>query len=666
MRHPLLTLAVLCGLLVPLGLHAPTAVAAAEPAAPFAASARVVVKFKADASVLRKQALALPNAAATAAQAAALHSARAAALGSRVGVSLAAGLGVAERTQVVLASGLTSQQLAARLAQDSDVEYAVVDQRRKAFAAPNDPLYSSGPAIAGSFGGPTVGQWYLRAPDPTVKSSIDIEGAWAVTTGSATIVVAVLDTGLRFDHADLQGGNVLPGYDFVSDGFVGNDGGGRDADASDPGDFVTAADVASSANTIGCTAADISPLSSWHGTQTLGLIGAATGNGIGMAGVGHGNVRVMPLRVLGKCGGFDSDIAAAMRWGAGLSVAGVPANPTPAKVISLSLGGAGACTQLYRDTVAEVNAAGAVVVASAGNSEGHPVSTPANCPGVIAVAALRHIGTKVGFSDIGPEITLSAPGGNCINTAAGSACLYPILTTSNSGATTPTAAGAGGSVYTDSFDSSLGTSFSAPLVSGTVALMLSANPALTPAEVKSKLQSTARAFPNSGGDNGEGVPQCQPPNAAVNQDQCTCTTSTCGAGMLDAAAAVGAPTARIALTPAAPVAGSTVQLDGSSSLAATGRSIAAYSWAVTAGGTLAQISGSSTAATAQLGTTGSGDVTVSLKVTDSAGISAITTSTITLSAPASSGGGGGALGVQWLAWLAAAVIAARAARPGRR
>ncbi len=161
--------------------------------------------------------------------------------------------------------------------------------------------------------------------------------------------------------------------------------------------------------------------SSWHGTQTAGLIGALTNNGVGMASVGR-TVRILPVRVLGKCGGFDADIIAGMRWAAGLSVPGVPANPNPARVINMSLGGAGVCTQAYVDAVNEINAAGVTIIASAGNSTGHAVSSPANCPGVIAVAGLRHVGTKVGFSDLGPQISISAPGGNCVNLTATPVC----------------------------------------------------------------------------------------------------------------------------------------------------------------------------------------------------------------------------------------------------
>jgi hypothetical protein len=158
------------------------------------------------------------------------------------------------------------------------------------------------------------------------------------------------------------------------------------------------------------------------------------------------------------------------------------------------------------------------------------------------VAGLRHVGTKVGFSDLGLDVAISAPGGNCVNTAVGSPCLYPILTTSDAGTTTPV-----GPIYTDSFNRSLGTSFAAPLVSGTAALILSVQPALTPQQVRQVLQATARPFPTTGGDNGDGtpVPQCTVPRYdsfgnPVDQSQCYCTTYTCGAGMLDAGAALSA------------------------------------------------------------------------------------------------------------------------------
>src|SRR6185369_6527123 len=131
----------------------------------------------------------------------------------------------------------------------------------------------------------------------------------------------------------------------------------------------------------------------------------------------------------------------------------------------------------YLDVMHELAARGVIVIAAAGNEAGHASGTPANCPGVVSVAALRHAGTKVGFSDLGPAVAISAPGGNCVNTDAASPCLYPILTTTDAGTTTP----AGGR-YTDSFKISVGTSFSSPLVAGAMALLVSARPSITPGQ----------------------------------------------------------------------------------------------------------------------------------------------------------------------------------------
>ena len=703
MRHPLLTLAAIGALLAPLTLHAPLVLAAAaETAVADNTQARVIVKFKADAQSLRKQALSasgvatasaaqMPAAQISATQMSAtqMHTAQADSLGTRTGLTLRAGMGVAERTQVMFASGMTSAQLAERLTKDGEVEYAVPDERKRRMAIPNDSLYFSGPVSTG----PATGQWYLRPNAGAVKSSIDVQAAWDITIGSPTIVVADLDSGIRFDHTDLQrvanGGNILPGYDMVSNLGTANDGDGRDADPSDPGDWVTAAE----ANLVGgefykCTSQDSTGRyraedSSWHGTQTAGLIAASTNNGIGMASVGR-TVRLLPVRVLGKCGGFDSDIIAGMRWAAGLVVAGVPTNPTPARVINMSLGGGGACSAAYQAAMAEISAVKVVVVASAGNSAGHAVSSPANCPGVVAVAALRHVGTKVGFSDLGPEIALSAPGGNCVNVAANTPCLYPILTTSNSGTTQPFA---GSSVYTDSFGFSLGTSFSAPLVSGTVALMLSARPSLNPAEVLTLLKGTARAFPTAGGDNGDGtaVKQCTAPqydaaNKPIDQTQCYCTTTTCGAGMLDAGAAVTlsaqAVLARIEVSPESPAYDQVITLSASPSLTAPGRSIVSYTWTLNdGGGIVARLNGATNASSTTVNASGAGAFTVTLTVVDDLGARSATPVTVNVSAvrvligppvEVGGGGGGGALGGVWLALLALATLLVYRSRPKSR
>lgn len=330
-------------------------------------------------------------------------------LGNAAGTRLQRKQQIGAETEVLqLDRALDQSEMSAlleRMAADPNVEYAVADGHRWAHAAPNDPLFAD--------------QWYFKS---TEIAATHADQAWDVTVGSNMTVVAVLDTGVRFEHPDLlrvaQAGKLLDGFDFIVNAPFANDGNGRDADASDPGDFVTAAELAQPPFNIPACAPSGGGdhvNSSWHGTRVSSLIAALTNNGEGVAGTGW-NTLILPVRVLGKCGGTDSDIITGMRWAAGidLGIPGVPVNPTPAQIINLSLGGSGTCNQLYQSAVNEITARGVLIVASVGN-EGEAVSAPANCSGVLGVTGIRHAGTKVGFSNLGSEAGIGAPGGNCVN-----------------------------------------------------------------------------------------------------------------------------------------------------------------------------------------------------------------------------------------------------------
>lgn len=365
------------------------------------------------------------------------------------------------------------ERIAKRLEQLDEVEYASPSGRRFIALTPNDTLYNQ--------------QWHYVAP-AAGNYGANLPAAWDITTGAASLVVSVIDTGILFDHPDLAG-RTVPGYDFITDTFIARDGDGRDADASDPGDWSTAGDP--------CGA---SP-SSWHGTHVAGTIGAATNNSTGVAGINWVS-KILPVRALGRCGGTDADIIDGMRWSAGLSVPGVPANPNPARVINMSLGGSGACTSALQNAVSAVIAAGSVLVVAAGNSNA-PASgfAPGNCNGVITVAATNRQGNKASYSNFGSVVEISAPGGESGSDG--------VLSTLNAGTTTPAE---------HNYAFYKGTSMAAPHVAGVVSLMLSINASLTPAQVLSLLQTTVTPFPSGS----------------------TCNTSICGAGIVNAAAAVQA------------------------------------------------------------------------------------------------------------------------------
>ncbi len=475
-------------------------------------------------------------------------------------------------------------------------------------------------------------------------AATDAVSAWTITQGSSGTVIADIDSGIRFDHPDLLragfGGRLLPGYDFVGQDLnaansaplgtylVANDGDGWDPDPSDPGDWIDSADLMNTAvfPSKNCSVEN----SSWHGTRVMGVLGALTNNDVGIAGMTW-NPYLLPVRALGKCGGLDSDIIAGIMWSVGMAVFDdsgnpVPANPYPADIINLSLGGTGgSCPSDYQSLVSQLTAMGVLVVASAGNESG-PVDIPGNCPGVLAVAGLRNVGTKVGYSSLGAEVGIGAPAGNCVNITAGSPCLRSIDTTVNEGLTVPAANG-----YTDQTNTNLGTSFAAPIVSGTAALMRAVNANLTPPQLIARLQASATPYPQPAG-----LALCVA--GSSSSVECACTTGTCGAGMVNAFSAVKAALDPIAAVkiPAGFIGGAAT-FDASGSAAACGATIAGYAWSRT--GAIVINSGSTSA---QVNVTANGAGTLTVMVTDSAGntdtaVVKITAGGATSSAPASAG-----------------------------
>ena len=363
----------------------------------------------------------------------------------------------------------TLAQFAELIQTDADIQYADPVRRAYAQAAPNDPYYPQ--------------QWSLRDP----VSGINIETAWTLQPNAPNVTVAVVDTGI-LPHPDLVG-RVLPGYDFISDPNRARDGNGRDPDPRDEGDW-----------SAGQCESDYD--SFFHGLFVAGLIAANTNNGIGIAGVADG-VQILPVRTLGVCGGTFEDVLEGMMWSSGIPIAGVPLNTTPAKVINLSLGGFGPCDQAIQEAVDDALAQGAVVVAAAGNERLNAGDfTPANCSGVINVGAHNIDGSIASYSNYGRRIDVTAPGGDLPFTAL-------MVSLGNDGVTVP---------KEPNYIFARGTSFSAPLVSGTVALLLARDPLLTAGRVLDIITGTTRPFPKG--------------------SDCT-VPYLCGSGMLDAGAAVG-------------------------------------------------------------------------------------------------------------------------------
>ncbi|GAB4190067.1 MAG: hypothetical protein Tsb002_17720 [Wenzhouxiangellaceae bacterium] len=381
-----------------------------------------------------------------------------------------------------------AEDLLIAFAKNANVEYVEPDAMMTIQFTPNDTSYNQ--------------QWhYFEA-----TGGLNLPGAWDSVDGTG-VTVAVIDTGIT-NHTDLNA-NVVGGYDFISDSTSARDGNGRDSNPQDQGDWFNAGEC-------GLTFAQNS---SWHGTHVAGTVAAVSNNNFGVAGVAFG-ARVVPVRALGKCGGSLSDIADAIIWSSGGSVAGVPANANPAQVINMSLGGGGSCGTTYQNAINSAVNRGTVVVVAAGNSNTNASNArPANCSNVITVAALDRQGNRASYSNFGAVVDVTAPGGETAVNSNG------VLSTLNTGSTTP-------SSQTYAFYQ--GTSMAAPHVAGLAALMLDADGTLTPAQIESTMKANARPIPGScSGGCGSGVA-----DAAATIDALTGTpppppTGSCAAGSID-------------------------------------------------------------------------------------------------------------------------------------
>ena len=340
------------------------------------------------------------------------------------------------RTRTLRALSLAAALLVGALGHAAAPAAAAIENRP---GAPNDSRWGQ--------------QWNLAA-NPGV--GVGVREAWRYGRGKGT-VLAVVDSGI-IAHPEFEG-RILPGYDFVSSARYANDGDGRDADATDPGDWVSKEDVESDNFDEDCPE---SP-SDWHGTHVAGIALAAANNGVGIAGIAP-LAKLLPVRVVGKCGGTERDLIDGIRWAAGLEVSGAPINENPADVINLSLGGESYCDGSLQSAVDEIVALGVMIVAAVGNeAKDASLFSPANCDATITVGALTVNGTLATYSNYGSFVNVAAPGGD---TGA------LIMSTVDRGTTTPVGAG---------YASYGGTSMAAPHLSGVLLIARGYDP-LTPSD----------------------------------------------------------------------------------------------------------------------------------------------------------------------------------------
>lgn len=314
-------------------------------------------------------------------------------------------------------------------------------------------------------------QWSLHT-NPDIAGATGLFGSYDYLTGTDKIVVAVVDSGVILEHEDLD---FLPGYDFIHNPTVGNDGDGRDHDPSDPGDWVTDEDINQETVSDGCPVA----ASKWHGTAIAGVIGATAYNATGIAG-GSPHVSLLPVRVTGKCGGYVSDLIDGIRWSAGLEVDGVATNQHPADVINLSVGFPGACSNSMQRAIDDAVNAGSILVTAATNSgvnlDQDPYS-PAACNNVLTVAATDREGAITSYTSLGQAVFIAAPGGTVSD---------GIITTQNDGLELPEQASAYGFHY--------GTSIAAAHVTSAIANLLSHTPGLSKTQIEQLLTVSASSI----------------------------------------------------------------------------------------------------------------------------------------------------------------------------
>jgi serine protease len=350
------------------------------------------------------------------------------------------------------AAGREALAAAAVAASAPGVAWAEPDWVVRPLATPNDPGFGR--------------QWNLIG--------IGCPSAWDVTTGSPTVVVGMVDTGIA-SHLDLDA-NRVPGFDFVSDPGIAGDGNGRDSDGTDPGDLD-----------------DTDHTSTWHGTHTAGIVAARQNDGFGLSGVAPG-CRVMPLRALGRTGGTMSDLADAIRYASGHVVPG-PAAPLPAplRIVNCSLGSPQGSQEL-EDACDAARDAGTLLVASTGN-DGGPVLFPAAYPSVLAVGAVDSRLVQASYSNVGPQVACVAPGGNDNRDRDGDGFLDGVSSDVVDETVVPFASGEAAYV---------GTSMAAPHVAGVAALVLSVDPSLTRAQLIDTVLSSCRDVGTPGVDDATG------------------------------------------------------------------------------------------------------------------------------------------------------------------